>query len=999
MSKFEIVDLIVPTKKRAEINAKCLYLIDHPMPQIPADYIANAYTGDGGLHGLKRVDFDNYADFSKAKKEFENGQFFTPYSICQWIVDSIRPKEKDLVADLTCGHGAFFNFLPNEKNIYGCEIDARACKVAKFLYPGAHIEEGDVQFYHPEVKFDLIVGNPPFGLRIDNEASELYVIHKSAQLLKPAGILAVITPHWFLSDELLHGNMIGRINSDFNFIAQFKLPQKAFAPLGVHSFDTKLIMLSKRTKHLPHIPFNMECVQKAEEWPCQKVYETYIQPLHEAKEKVRAKIHREGLARQPRQFSEKVRKLLYDIARNGRLQHRIDEAREVVDRYNTQNKPIDMRQDEWERVRIHAHDVLNCLTGILKSQNTVERDEIRLVKNSDGLKLKAYSPVAEARLEEMRQAGTVTYMSMNDMVIGNQYPFDDHTYARLQKRKRRAYELQTTPYADMEQNPAIANILQSTELYDYVNEERVFLNPQQLKDTNLFLQKRYAFAQWNQGTGKTITGIFQALYRKEQVHNTVVLSSAISIKNNWAEVLSEQFKIPYILIERISDFRKIKEGQIMLITFDMLCKLKRQMKKYVKMRAYKIFFICDESDALSNPKSARTQAALACFRRMAYKLLLTGTSTRNNISEVFPQLELFYNNSVNMLCTCKEIYDHDLNGNMTTESNNLYYMKPFPPYRAGWKLFSACFLPDRITVFGIAQKTQDIYNSEELDYLLSYTLITRTFEEIVGRKIYTLHQEVYDFKPEEAKIYQTALEEFYRLEYLFHKTGNARKDAALKISNQLVLLLRICAAPQTIPEYDCSVMPGKLEGILNFLERWKDERVAIGVRHLNVVGVYKDVIQKRFPDRQIFVVTGNKVSLAKRKRLVKQMKESPNAILLCTQQSLSCSVNIDYIDKCLIPELHWNNSGMSQFYFRFIRYTSVNFKDVYFLTYRNSIESNLLKMVVVKEKLNYFMRQTQLTDDEVYEVFGIAKDLLEHLMYKEQTKEGVKIRWGEQMIA
>jgi hypothetical protein len=51
-----------------------------------------------------------------------------------------------------------------------------------------------------------------------------------------------------------------------------------------------------------------------------------------------------------------------------------------------------------------------------------------------------------------------------------------------------------------------------------------------------------------------------------------------------------------------------------------------------------------------------------------------------------------------------------------------------------------------------------------------------------------------------------------------------------------------------------------------------------------------------------------------------------DGILLCTQQSLPSSVNFEYVNKILIPEMHFNNSGMSQFYMRFIRYTSTEYK-------------------------------------------------------------------------
>ena len=65
-------------------------------------------------------------------------------------------------------------------------------------------------------------------------------------------------------------------------------------------------------------------------------------------------------------------------------------------------------------------------------------------------------------------------------------------------------------------------------------------------------------------------------------------------------------------------------------------------------------------------------------------------------------------------------------------------------------------------------------------------------------------------------------------------------------------------------------------------------------------------------------------------------------------------LNIDDVDKIILPELHYNHAAMEQYYFRFIRYTSRNFKQVVFLIYENSIEVNLLKMILAKEKLNLY---------------------------------------------
>ena len=122
--------------------------------------------------------------------------------------------------------------------------------------------------------------------------------------------------------------------------------------------------------------------------------------------------------------------------------------------------------------------------------------------------------------------------------------------------------------------------------------------------------------------------------------------------------------------------------------------------------------------------------------------------------------------------------------------------------------------------------------------------------------------------------------------------------------------------------------------------------------------------------------------------------------MLSTQQAYSKSQNIDFVDKIILPELHYNNAAMSQYYFRFIRYTSVNFKKVYFLTYENSIESNLIRMIMAKEKLNLFMKNQEVDDEELFDRFGVDQGIINMLMTKGFDEDGnVQIRWGDQIIA
>ena len=173
--KYQYQETAFSREQRKMLNEKVLYLIDSGTAQesgITGEDIYSAYTGDGGLHGLERSDYDNYHSYSEAKKEIENGQFFTPPKLCQLVAAALNPSNYDLVADLTCGKGSFFNFFPVESNLYGCELDPKAYKVARFLFPAANLTLGDIRTYQPELRFDYVVGNPPFHLRWRTESGE-----------------------------------------------------------------------------------------------------------------------------------------------------------------------------------------------------------------------------------------------------------------------------------------------------------------------------------------------------------------------------------------------------------------------------------------------------------------------------------------------------------------------------------------------------------------------------------------------------------------------------------------------------------------------------------------------------------------------------------------------------------------------------------------------------------------------------------------------------------
>lgn len=1012
--KYTIYPRPARQSERSEFNRKILKLIDNKEVEkydITGDDIYNAYTGDGGLHGLERGDYNTYHEFSEAKKEIENGQFFTPPKLAKLLVECINPSSDELIADLTCGAGAFFNFMPNESNLYGCELDIKAFKVARFLYPDANIENKDIRSYKPNIRFDYVIGNPPFNLKWWVEdgcdmKSQFYYCIKAASLLKPKGIMAIIVPASFLNDEFLSVNDLAEMEDRFNYLGQISLPADSFSSMGVSSYDTKVQFWQKRSesdseqktyrRNSDFIVLKDSNYNDVALWVRDNILQKAKSELRQNKYGILREVAKEGAL--STDFEYRVKSMLYQIKCHPKLKEYYNKCSEYLYRFAHQQQPEGMDYKEWAKKKITEKKVISYLKHVLAKQNAPEpQDRISLVKQKYNFVYKAYSPKTSKLLTEEQKTAVPIY----DVVSGA--CFDEFPgFEKLIRKKQHEYAIQNAQFADMTENAKIKQWLEDFTLWDSENEEEIRLNDIQKQDLNLMLQKRYGLLQWEQGSGKTLAGIAVGRYRmkKQNIHHTWVISSAISIRNNW-DVVLENYCLPYVFVEKLEDLQRIRKGDFVIMTLSMLNKYRKKIKRWVRIYNQKIQLIFDESDEMSNPSSITAKSVLDCFRRCKFKLLTTGTSTRNNIVEFAPQLELMYNNSANMISWCQRTYSYDYDSGEAylCDEDNEYFGKPIPAYKKGYSLFKASHLPGKATVFGAEKMTQDIYNSDVLDELLGKTVITRTFEEVVGKEIRRIHQVPVPMSDDEKTIYLMAMKEFHKLkDSYFGTTGNSRKDSILAIMQQITLLMKISAAPNTLSEYTGG-LPTKISKILDMVGEFEDETVAIGVRHLDVLEAYRQALEERFPDRKIFVVTG-KMSFANRKKLRTTLKESENGILLCTQQSLPSSVNFEYVNKIFIPELHYNNAKMSQFYMRFIRYTSTDYKDIYFVTAQDSIEANLLQMVMCKEKINLFMKGKKTDLDEIYEKFGVDYNLMSQILRKDIDENGHSyVRWGSQKIA
>ena len=998
---YAIIPQQIPRDKRAEVNEKILFAIDSDKDLIPKESIYNCYTGIGGLHNFKQADFSSYHRYAEAKKEFEMGQFFTPHELCRSMVEVLSPTSSEMVLDMCCGMGNFFNHLPNLHNTYGFDIDGRAVTVARHLYPEAHIEKCDIQQYRPEQRFDVIIGNPPFNLKFDCKLSQEYYMDKAYDVLNPAGFLMVIVPVSFMQSEFWEKTRVANINSCFSFVGQTKLNPDAFDSMGVHNFSTKVMVFLRRSRHIEMQPYNAD-----EFIPMEKLKDR-VRKTRAMKQRIRIDLMRETnrIDREELEaFEYRLSKYMYELKAHAVLNRHIEKAEALVSKFRNQKPPenaTNQQVKEWERKKLTTGKVLGIIRKYITSQHSVPRKEVALVKTSYGFKLKPYAP---------RLLDKVTHKaaSINDLILGRaELPVPEtvtesnrlqiRAAEKLIRRKQKQYEMQNLRFADMEED---VNLKEYLDRSTFINKdgEACEFTALQKHDLNLVLQKRYALLNWQQGSGKTAAVYYRArfLLKFRKVRNAIILAPAIATNMTWIPFLSvnrERFRV----IRAESDLTNVPEGMFLVVSTSMLGKLRRGLVRYVKQTSRKLCLVFDESDEITNPTSQRTRNILCIFRRLKYKILDTGTTTRNNIAELYSQFELLYNNSVNMVCWSPQVY-HENKEREIEEENNTDYGSPFPAFR-GHVLFRACHCPGKATVFGIEKQNQDVYNKEELSELIGKTVITRKFRDFAGEK-YKIQTHTVSPSDGEREVYRVIIEEFCRIcELYYNSTGDAKKDAGLRLMRQIKLLIKACSVPHLIEGYSGDGIPNKTKYIEKLVRKIPG-KVAVGCTSIAAFDLYENHLRKCFPDRPVFVVKGD-VAFKRRQNIVTEFDSTINGILICTQQSLSSSVNIPACNQVILESLQWNIPRMEQFYFRFIRLDSKEMKDVHYVTYEDSVEQNLMALVLTKERLNEFIKTGEVKEQsEIFEEFDITMSVIDSLLVRTQDHEGkIHISWGSQRIA
>jgi len=161
-----------------------------------------------------------YQYLNSKRENLENGSFYTGKTIAKDMLSDLSFDCGEIIFDPSCGSGAFlFHSEAPPGQIYGVDSDPTAVMIAKFNYFIKFPDAPDPNLFHEDffswfasnsdMKFDYIIGNPPYGAGldkskipsrwIDSGESFSYFTELGFSLLKPKGFLRYLVPEALLN--------------------------------------------------------------------------------------------------------------------------------------------------------------------------------------------------------------------------------------------------------------------------------------------------------------------------------------------------------------------------------------------------------------------------------------------------------------------------------------------------------------------------------------------------------------------------------------------------------------------------------------------------------------------------------------------------------------------------------------------------------------------------------------------------------------------------------
>ncbi len=263
------------TKFRANIDA--IHLLktlesENRLATAEEQTVLSRYVGWGGIPQA----FDDSADGWKREyqelqsaltgEEYKEARastlnaFYTSPTVIKAMYEALERMglKSGNVLEPSCGVGNFMGLVPESMDgikMYGVELDSVSGRIAQQLYQRNTISvQGFETTQYPDNFFDCVVGNVPFGAykvhdsRYDRQNFLIhdYFIAKSLDLVRPGGVVAVITSSGTMDKR---DNSVRKyIGNRADLLGAVRLPKDAFLRNANTNVVADILFLQKRDR-------------------------------------------------------------------------------------------------------------------------------------------------------------------------------------------------------------------------------------------------------------------------------------------------------------------------------------------------------------------------------------------------------------------------------------------------------------------------------------------------------------------------------------------------------------------------------------------------------------------------------------------------------------------------------------------------------------------------------------------------------------------------------
>ena len=202
-------------------------------------------------------------DYEQARSSTLNA-YYTPKEVIGGIYAALQRfgvKGNNRILEPAMGTGNFFGYMPKEiaegSRLYGVELDNITGRIAAKLYPQASVQiKGFEDTSFPDDKFDLVVGNVPFGGYgvADSDYNRYnfkvhdYFLAKSVDKVRPGGIVAVITSKGTM--DKLNPSARKYVAERAELLGAVRLPNNAFKQTAGTEAVADILFFRKREERI-----------------------------------------------------------------------------------------------------------------------------------------------------------------------------------------------------------------------------------------------------------------------------------------------------------------------------------------------------------------------------------------------------------------------------------------------------------------------------------------------------------------------------------------------------------------------------------------------------------------------------------------------------------------------------------------------------------------------------------------------------------------------------